>query len=156
MKQVTVVFVLLCLGLSCLSQNRCFTYDAAGNRTTRYACAVPVAITQKDNEDEKVQNLVSSIAKDIGELRPKVQDQFLSNDISQLVIFPNPSSGVFHIDANLEDDARLIIYDDNGKAVCTKDKVPDQIDLMHLDNGNYYLVISESSGVRSAMIIISK
>lgn len=154
MRQILLAFILLGVGLSGLSQARCFTYDAAGNRTTRIACAA--SIPQNDGKDEMVANLASAVADDIGGSISAVRSQLLANDVSPLVIFPNPSSGVFHLDATLEKDAKLIIYDGNGKAVWTRDSVPDQIDLMHLDNGNYYLVISESSGVRSAMLIISK
>jgi len=115
-----------------------------------------VAIHNHDDEDEMVANLVSYVADDVGGSTSTVRSQLLANDISPLVIYPNPSSGAFHIDATFEKDARLIIYDGNGKAVWTRDHIPDQIDLMHLDNGSYYMVISEPSGVRSALIIISK
>lgn len=148
------IFFLLtstCLGLS---QTRCFTYDAAGNRTSRFACAV--AIAQNNNEYEIVSNLVSSVADDVGGDETIVRQQLLSNDISPLVIFPNPSSGVFHIDASFEKYARLTVYNSKGEAVFIRDNVPDQIDLMDMANGSYYMVISEPSGVRSAIIIISK
>ncbi len=154
MKQILSVFILLGVAFSGFSQSRCFTYDAAGNRTTRVSCVV--AIQNTDDEDEIMQNVVSSITNDVGGSTSDVRDQLLSNDISPLVIYPNPSSGVFHIAATFGKDARLIIYDGKGEAVWARDHVPDQIDLMHLDNGSYYMVISEPNGVRSALVIISK
>ena len=42
MRQILLAFILLGIGLSGLSQARCFTYDAAGNRTTRFALAITV------------------------------------------------------------------------------------------------------------------
>jgi len=154
MKQILLFFILLGLAFSGFSQTRCFSYDAAGNRTTRFACVV--SIQSHHDEDEMLAELISSVADDAGGSQSTVRSQLLANDISPLVIFPNPSSGVFQIDATFERDARLIIYDGRGEAVWSRDHVPDQIDLMHLDNGSYYLVISETSGVRSAIIIISK
>lgn len=154
MKQILSLFFLLGVALSGFTQTRCFSYDAAGNRTSRISCVV--AIQGHDDEDEMAQNIVSTVADDVGGDQSIVRSQLLENDISPLVIYPNPSSGVFHIDATFEKDARLIIYDGNGKAVWTRDHIPYQIDLMHLDNGNYYMIISEPSGVKSALIIISK
>ena len=77
------------------AQTRCFTYDAAGNRTTRVSCVL--AIQNTDDEDEIMQNVVSSITNDVGGSTSDVRDQLLSNDISPLVIYPNPSSGVSHM-----------------------------------------------------------
>ncbi len=154
MKQILLAFILSGVALSGFSQTRCFSYDAGGNRTSRISCAV--SIQNHDDEDEVAADLVSSVTDDVGGSTSTVRSQLLENDISPLIIYPNPSSGVFHIDATFARDARLIIYDGNGKAVWTRDHIPDQIDLMHLDNGSYYLVISETSGVRSAIIIISK
>ncbi len=149
------ILVFFILGLVSIStaQVRCFTYDAAGNRTSRVSCILSI---QQDDDGELSSQVVTSVANDVGGSPSTVRDQLLSNDISPLVIYPNPSSGVFHIDATLDKDARLMIYDSNGNAVWTRESVPDQIDLMHLDNGTYYMVISEPNAVRSAIVIISK
>lgn len=154
MKFNVTFFLLFGFVVLTTAQTRCFSYDAAGNRTSRVSCVV--SIQNHEDEDELVQNVVTSIANDVGGSTSSVRSQLLANDISSLVIYPNPSSGVFHIDATLDKDARLMIYDSNGNTIWTRESVPDQIDLMHLNNGNYYMVISESSGVRSAIIIISK
>jgi YD repeat-containing protein len=153
MNFIITIFILLGLTFSGFSQTRCFTYDAAGNRTSRVSCTISI---QQDDDGELSSQVVTSVANDVGGSLATVREQLLSNDISPLVIYPNPSLGVFHINATLDKSARLMIYDSSGNTVWTRDSVPDQIDVMHLDNGTYYMVISEPNGVRSALVIISK
>lgn len=153
MKFNITIFLLFGLVVLTTAQTRCFTYDAAGNRTSRVSCILSI---QQNDDGEVSSQVVTSVANDVGGSPSTVRDQLLSNDMSPLVIYPNPSSGLFHINATLDKNARLNIYDSNGNTVWTRESVPDQIDLMHLDNGTYYMVISEPNGVRSAIVIISK
>lgn len=155
MKQILIMIIFLGMAYLGVAQPLCFSYDAAGNRTSRIICVAE--IKNPTGEDGGLaEQVVTSVADDVGGSPSDLRNQLLSNDISAFVIYPNPSSGIFQIDAALGKEATINIYDGSGKSVWKRDHIPDHIDLMHLNNGSYYMVIYEASGVRSALIIISK
>jgi Secretion system C-terminal sorting domain len=155
MKQILSFLILLAfVQISSAQLTRCYSYDAAGNRTNRVSCVQ--AIQNPNREDELAPHAISSISADLGRTSSGVRDQLFSGDISSMVVYPNPSSGVFHLNDVFSIEAMLKVYDSAGKSVWSHDGIPDQIDLMHLANGTYYMVISEGEKLRSAKVIISK
>lgn len=59
MKQIFSVFLIIAWTFSSYSQTRCFTYDAAGNRTVRMACVLP--LNNSDLIDGVHRHLVGSM-----------------------------------------------------------------------------------------------
>jgi hypothetical protein len=70
---------------------------------------------------------------------------------SKLKIYPNPTSGLVHLD--VEDLDKVIVYDFNGKKV--KELVsPKQIDLSDFQKGIYYLRLFINDEIRHKKIIV--
>lgn len=80
-----------------------------------------------------------------------VQDEF--TDEQMMHIFPNPNSGIFTIDLNLNRGERMLnimVYDISGKLVYQSDKpahnnnFSSELDLSFLEKGVYFIRVSTS------------
>jgi hypothetical protein len=129
MKSIIISCLILYGFSTSAQQTRCYSYDAAGNRTTRVSCIL--AIQNPEGGNDIAPHALASISDDLGGTPSGIKDRLIDGDISQLVVYPNPSSGVFVIDAPYRKDVRISIYDSTGKSVWTRIGIPDQIDLMH-------------------------
>lgn len=132
------------------SQSQCFTYDSAGNRTSRAVCAARIS------PDDIKTTMANKMAQMSERTETELRSSF-ANDLSQFVIYPNPSSGIFTLSglANLSDYA-LRVLDNTGKEVWSQKSVPESIDLTHLPSGKYYFLMIGSDAIKSMQIIITK
>ncbi len=79
----------------------------------------------------------------------------LSAKDKQIIIYPNPTNGVFIIKSNTTDKQTLDLYDVNGRHVFSKTVVGTaNIDASSLDNGIYTLTIKNNAGITNKKLII--
>src|SRR5690606_19202847 len=78
------------------------------------------------------------------------------NDISDLIVFPNPAVGTFYIKTELQEDVTIWVYDLTGKLVASYASIPERIELTHLPNGSYALLLKRGETIQTTKIIISK
>jgi len=90
-----------------------------------------------------------------------VQDEFTDEQIMQ--IFPNPNSGIFTIDLNLNRGERMLnvmVYDISGKLVYQVEKpahnknFSSEMDLSFLEKGVYFIRVSTSGQLHVNQFII--
>lgn len=131
-------------------QQQCFTYDAAGNRTSRVVCAARIS------PDDINMTMINKMAQISDRTETELRSSF-ANDLSQFVIYPNPSSGIFSL-SGLENvsDYALRVLDNTGKEVWSQNGVPESIDLTHLPSGKYYFFMIGSDSIKSMQMIITK
>ncbi|MBP6447334.1 MAG: T9SS type A sorting domain-containing protein [Saprospiraceae bacterium] len=149
-KSIFIIIFLTVISQWAYSQSQCFTYDAAGNRTSRAVCAARIS------PDDINMTMVDKIAQMSERNETELRSSF-AKDLSQLVVYPNPSSGIFSI-AGLENvsDCALRVLDNTGKEVWSQKGVPESIDLTHLPSGKYYFFMIGSDSIKSMQIIITK
>lgn len=73
-------------------------------------------------------------------------------------IYPNPSTGIFHIQFEAESDKSILVYDLSGRTVYTgtTSAISTEINLNHLESGLYKMLIQGVAGTANKNIIISK
>ena len=145
MKHIFTSFYLL-ISIACSAQI-CFNYDAAGNRIQRQLCIS--GMSSLENEE--------MLALYMKENQIKTSELTLENDLENLIIYPNPSSGVIQI-ANPETrlSSQLEVISQDGKIVYST-RVSDQpIDLLFLKPGIYYISIRKASILKTAKLFITK
>lgn len=137
-------FILLIIVSNNLISQACFTYDSAGNRIKRQLCMV--SIPKEENE------ILAQVYGDIA-----YRTSVIDHDLSLLIIYPNPSTGVFRLknqDQYFDNKIDLISMD--GKLIEHLLISNDDIDLMHLPSGHYYIVLHAQGFRKSAKLILSK
>ena len=74
----------------------------------------------------------------------------------EITIYPNPTNGLFYIEANTSDKINLDLYDVSGKLLFSKDlNNKSNLDVTNLANGIYYITIkTNSQAVNKKLIII--
>ncbi|MGB0929502.1 MAG: T9SS type A sorting domain-containing protein [Chitinophagales bacterium] len=103
-------------------------------------------------------DLVDELTENTGVEEEEVVEQLNAeeNDLSSFVVFPNPSSGAFSIDATYTSEAIMRVFDMSGRVLWQQNHTTNAIDLTHLNKGNYLLVISEGKKIQSVQIVISQ
>ena len=146
MKNIIILLFLVSWSQSGYAQNdRCFTYDAAGNRTKRQLCAINIA----DDEHQRLR----AVFKEEIESR-SVQ---LENDLAELLIFPNPSSGSFQIENQIAwKNSRLQVHSVDGKGVYSCVVSDQPFDLLFLNNGIYYISVRNENIIKTAKLMITQ
>ncbi len=135
MKQLILVLIIwtsLINNLYSQSNQRCYSYDTAGNRTQR-TCSFFRIVDRETIEIAKVKtDLTESRAKD-DETAPKVS------------IVPNPASTVIEIVAEgFTKSASWTVVSQDGKIIMSGPLILGQkVDISHLHEGLYYLRINE-------------
>jgi hypothetical protein len=79
-------------------------------------------------------------------------------DVTNVYVYPNPTTGVVKIDLNIFGETELILYTITGQKLFTKtvnDKTS-TIDLGNLSNGIYYLQIKNEGGISTEKLILNK
>jgi hypothetical protein len=79
-------------------------------------------------------------------------------DVTNVYVYPNPTTGVVKIDFNIFEETKLTVYNITGQKLFTKtvnDKTT-TIDLSNLSNGVYYLQVKNEGGVNTEKIILNK
>ena len=81
----------------------------------------------------------------------------ISNDFEKPVfnVYPNPSSGYFHIDHQYEK-AQISIFDINGRVVLKQKQLlqNETIELYHLEKGIYFIELSTKLGLSKQKILL--
>jgi hypothetical protein len=75
---------------------------------------------------------------------------------SEIKIFPNPGSGIFHIHELRKDAANYQVINMFGQVIKQSNITTNQIDLSDLENGNYLIMIFDTNGIFQSKSIISK
>lgn len=146
MKQLIYLTFGIIFSLNLHAQS-CFTYDAAGNRVKRNVCIS--SITASENQE------FQALFKTENELKSRTLD--IEYDLENLVIYPNPSSGVFQLSNQVNwINSKISVYNQEGKQVYTG-RISDQpIDLLFLGSGMYYLTVEKVNTLKVAKVIITK
>lgn len=117
-----------------------YSYDAAGNRTGRsYECGANPAYLAPGTSNNNTGG---------GSLRPSVETN--SSSLSNIIVFPNPSKGIFYIKPEaLQEEMQYLITvrDMHGKMILKKHvtDIMQGIDIKHVSNGEYLIEISQGS-----------
>ncbi len=72
---------------------------------------------------------------------------------SQILIYPNPSSGIFNV-RTFEKLSSIIITDITGKTILTIEYVPFHIDLSNHPKGMYFIQVETESSIYTQKLII--
>lgn len=124
----------------------CFTYDNAGNRIKRQTCIL--SITNQENDEI---SLVSP------ELSLEQRSLLEGNDLSEIVIYPNPTSAEIQLKNQMEWlGASLKVVTNEGKLVNTVSITAEPIDFSYLSSGTYFLILSSNTSRRIAKLFITK
>ncbi len=143
MKQL-IYLVFVIIFSSNLQAQSCFTYDAAGNRTKRSACVS--SITNQENQE----------FQDFFKEEVESRNLDLQNDLEKLIVYPNPSSGIFNlIDQSTWIGSQITVYSSDGKTVYSYQLTDQAIDLLFLSNGSYYLTVKKDNIIKVAKIFIT-
>ncbi|MCC6815959.1 MAG: T9SS type A sorting domain-containing protein [Saprospiraceae bacterium] len=78
-------------------------------------------------------------------------------DLEKLVIYPNPSSGVFQLSNQVNWlESKICVYNQEGKQVYTGSISDQPIDLLFLGSGDYYLTVEKVNTLKVAKLLITK
>lgn len=136
---IPLLIILLLLGVPILlnaqTQSNCginYTYDNAGNRIKRSVCITGGSGKTASSEipPDIVEELTENTA--ISEAEVTAQLYAKENDLSPLIVFPNPSSGLFRIDAAYSSQAIVRVFDTSGRILWQQNYTTAPIDLTHL------------------------
>ncbi len=113
-----------------------FTYDAAGDRTARNICPQPLV----SNTDKVLTTQIAS---------------WQEIDDADLVLSPNPSSGIVEIrSAILSADAEITLSDILGRVIPIHwSQGQNNIDLTGLQNGRYFLRVVDGRRYKVMMVV---
>lgn len=124
----------------------CFTYDNAGNRIKRQVCAPassPSELVQWKNTLLNIDAIYSS-------------SPFETEDISSLIVFPNPSSGTFRfVEQEKLLGKTLVLYNNVGQEIKSILISDQDIDLTEMSSGIYFLLLRSNNKQKISKIIIS-
>jgi len=125
----------------------CFTYDAAGNRVKRNVCIS--SITATENQE------FQALFKKENELESRSLE--VDYDLENLIIYPNPTSGIFQFSNQVNwIDSIICVYNQEGKKVYTGSISGQPIDLLFLGSGIYYLTVEKAKTIKVAKLLITK
>ncbi|MDD2576678.1 MAG: T9SS type A sorting domain-containing protein, partial [Bacteroidales bacterium] len=68
----------------------------------------------------------------------------------------NPAKDILNIETETNDFSQTKLIDQNGRIVMTWDKLPNNINVSSLPQGNYYLQINTPQGKVNKKIIIAR
>lgn len=127
-----------------------YFYDGAGNRIRREICVS--ALTSNDQDQLNFVGSKELVADSILSIQSKHNE-----DLSTLIIFPNPTTGLFKIKDQIQwENAHMKVYTLNGKIlhhIIIKDEA---IDLSRINVGQYYIVLQKEDQKKTAKLIITK
>jgi hypothetical protein len=123
----------------------CFTYDVAGNRVKRNVCISSITATENQEFQALLKKENESRSLDI------------DYDLENLVIYPNPSSGVFQLSNQVNWlESKICVYNQEGKQVYSGSISDQPIDLLFLGSGIYYLTVEKVNTLKVAKVLITK
>ncbi len=149
MKKIMLLLT-LCFGIVALysqSPGVYYDYDDAGNRIKRYKCLMSANLEKEDFVDWQT----TDVSK---ESKVDFRDISKYTDISEMLVFPNPSAGVFEIRKNsIAPKAMVRLYDTSGKLVFKREYNDGVFDISNINNGSYILILDNNGEKSSSKII---
>lgn len=111
----------------------CYNYDAAGNRIKRYECCTNCKPA------------------------PSSRDQTVVQSAEKLMVLPNPTAGVFKIEApDIPSDAQVIILNMSGEVLSNRPIGDGQFDLSAFPAGSYIIHLMHGNIRKTAILEKSK
>jgi hypothetical protein len=110
------------------AQSICFTYDAAGNRTTRVSCIEQGLLINNDQQ--------------------LIQPELIQLEPGQVILFPNPSQGAFQLRSDTYPaKTEIVVYNANAREISRRELGDGYFDLSAQPSGMYFLQLSHT-GIR--------
>ncbi len=94
----------------------------------------------EDTESEMI-DLTSAFLHDILCEDDVLSSEDINHDLNNIIIYPNPSTGLLNIDHNLKSDYLVTIYSLTGKQLLHSD-LKNQLDISQLQSGFYWIEFS--------------
>jgi len=149
-KAIIFVFILTCNYLSVSAQVH-YTYDASGNRTSRWVDATPVPYHASSN-DTTVELQVNNLLKQDKSTPDSEKNKALAEgEQGTIKVYPNPVVEKLNVDIpEGSSGGSLLLYDGNGRLVLSQTNVSihNELDLSAQNKGNYFLVFQTANGKR--------
>jgi len=149
-KAIIFVFILICNYLSVSAQVH-YTYDASGNRTSRWVDTTPVPYHANSN-DTTVELQVNNLLKQDKSTPDSEKNKALAEDEQGAIkVSPNPVVEKLNVDIpEGSSGGSLLLYDGNGRLVLSQTNVSthNELDLSAQNKGNYFLVFQTANGKR--------
>jgi hypothetical protein len=151
-KAIIFVFILACNYLSVSAQPKVhYTYDASGNRTSRWVDATPVPYHASSN-DTTVELQVNNLLKQDKCTPDSEKNKALAGgEQGAIKVYPNPVVEKLNVDIpEGTNGGSLLLYDGNGRLVLSQTNVRthNELDLSAQNKGNYFLVFQTVNGKR--------
>ncbi len=128
-----------------------YTYDASGNRTTRWIEILPVTYHASSN-DTTVELQVNKLLKqDKSTPDSKKNKALAEGEQGAIKVYPNPVVEKLNVDIpEGTSSSSLLLYDGNGRLVLSQTNVSthNELDLSAQNKGNYFLVFQTANGKR--------
>lgn len=141
--------IITCLTYVLVTAQPCgidYSYDNAGNRIMRSECY------NAPNLEEEDTDFLKSLITDQDE---KIEENITISDISDLVVFPNPSVGRFRIrSSHTQAEDEVYINNASGQLITHQLFGDGAFDLSEEAAGIYYILIRHRSGAISSSKII--
>ncbi len=151
-KAIIFVFILACNYLSVSAQTKVhYTYDASGNRTSRWVDVTPVPYHASSN-DTTVELQVNKLLKQDKSTPDSEKNKALAGGEQDAIkVYPNPVVEKLNVDIpEGTGGSSLLLYDGNGRLVLSQSNVSthNELDLSVQNKGNYFLVFQTANGKR--------
>jgi len=128
-----------------------YTYDASGNRTSRWVDVTPVPYHAGSN-DTTVELQVNKLLKQDKSTPDSEKGKTLAEgEQGAIKVYPNPVVEKLNVDIpEGSGDGSLLLYDGNGRLVLSQANVSthNELDLSAQNKGNYFLVFQTANGKR--------
>ena len=96
-------------------------------------------------------------AKNYSVFRENIELNELKDNIKQLSVHPNPSTGSFFLSTDFRSNTMINIFDMSGRKVHSTNVTPgQQVNAGHLENGIYLLTVQQGESTGKTLLVISK
>ncbi|HVE62129.1 MAG TPA: T9SS type A sorting domain-containing protein, partial [Chitinophagaceae bacterium] len=112
------------------------------------------AATRANNFNSSRSNRSQSIASPAGTTPDAIVE---NNSISDVMVYPNPTTGMFTLEMETLETTTIVIYDLQGKLVISEkmDTGKKQIDLSHVGRGVYHLQVISDKGMVNKKVVVN-
>ncbi len=150
--KITIIITLLLIVTQVSAQTKVhYTYDASGNRTTRWIEVLPV-IYHASSNDTTVELQVNNLLKQDKSTPDSEKNKVLAEgEQGAIKVYPNPVVEKLNVDIpEGTSGGSLLLYDGNGRLVLSQTNVSihNELDLSAQNKGNYFLVFQTANGKR--------
>ncbi len=132
----------------------CYTYDGAGNRIIKGVCII---VGDPFPGGGGPVGFVKKVDKNLEGIDIKIDEKNIGLDLSNFIIYPNPSSGIFHLSNQLDwQGGEMYVFNEAGSIVYNTSIGSSDFDLTQMSNGQYIITIRKENQVNSGILIITK